>query len=164
MPVGYGLSLVGLLIFVVGGVGDLLWHELFGFEHDLEALLSPSHLVLALSGALMVAGPFRSAWHRPDVQSPPSLGTQWPMLVSMALLLSLFTFFTQFAHPLVETWLMQDTPRSEVYGEIFAMGAGWPRPNRESTPVRAPVLSCPCRGSDLANQGGRVVTPAHRRG
>ena len=123
MPVGYGLSLVGLLIFVVGGVGDLLWHELFGFEQDLEALLSPSHLVLALSGALMVAGPFRSAWHRPDVQPHPSLGTQWPMLVSMALLLSLFTFFTQFAHPLVETWLMQDTPRSEVYGEIFAMDA-----------------------------------------
>lgn len=123
MPVGYGLSLVGLLIFVVGGVGDLLWHELFGFEHDLEALLSPSHLVLALSGALMVAGPFRSAWHRLDVQSHPSLGTQWPMLVSMTLLLSLFTFFTQFAHPLVETWLMQDTPRSEVYGEIFAMDA-----------------------------------------
>ncbi len=121
MPIGYGLSLVGVLIFVVGGVGDLFWHEIFGFEHDLEALLSPSHLVLALSGALMVAGPFRSAWHRPDVH--PSLTTQWPMLVSMTLLLSLFTFFTQFAHPFVETWLMEETPRSEVYGEIFAMGA-----------------------------------------
>ena len=66
MPVGYGLSLIGLLIFVVGGLGDLIWHEIFGFEHDLEALLSPSHLVLAFSGALMVAGPFRAAWHRPD--------------------------------------------------------------------------------------------------
>ena len=124
MPVGYGLSLVGLLIFVVGGLGDLIWHEIFGFEHDLEALLSPSHLVLAFSGALMVAGPFRAAWHRPDAQSHPSLSTQWPMLVSMTLLLSLFTFFTQFAHPFVETWLMQDTHRAEVYGEIFVMDAG----------------------------------------
>jgi hypothetical protein len=43
------------------------------------------------------------------------------MLVSMTLLLS---FFTQFAHPFVETWLMQDTHRAEVYGEIFVMDAG----------------------------------------
>jgi len=52
LPAGYGLSLAGALLFVVGGVGDFIWHELFGIERSIEALLSPTHLLLALGLAL----------------------------------------------------------------------------------------------------------------
>src|SRR5262245_10952644 len=34
LPSGYGLSLLGALIFWFGGMGDLLWHFLFGIEQD----------------------------------------------------------------------------------------------------------------------------------
>ncbi|MGH8613893.1 MAG: TolB family protein [Gammaproteobacteria bacterium] len=155
MPPGYELSLLGLLIFVLSGLGDLIWHELFGFEHDLEALFSPTHLVLALGGTLMIAGPFRSAWQRPDTPSAPSLATQWPMLLSLTLLLSILTFFTQFAHPFVEVWLVQDMARWDVPREIFVMKAdGSSQIRLARTPAQS--LTHPCWSLD----GRRIVFAA----
>jgi hypothetical protein len=103
LPPGYGLSLVGVLIFAVGGVADMLWHVLFGIEADVEALLSPSHLVLALGSTLILTGPLRAAWKRPD---PPGAGASglWPMAFSLAFLLSSFTFWTQYAHAIARPW------------------------------------------------------------
>ncbi|HSE45781.1 MAG TPA: hypothetical protein VLA89_10700 [Gemmatimonadales bacterium] len=48
LPVGYGLSGLGALIFAAGGMTDLIWHTIFGIEAHVEALLSPTYLVLAL--------------------------------------------------------------------------------------------------------------------
>lgn len=98
LPAGYGLSLLGTLFFLVGGVGDLLWHLAFGIEVDIEALLSPTHLLLALGAGLMVTGPVRATWARRE-------GSLWPALVSLAYLLSLFTFFTAYASPISDAQL-----------------------------------------------------------
>jgi len=40
LPQGYWLSLVGIIGFVFGGVGDLIWHTLFGIELNIEGALS----------------------------------------------------------------------------------------------------------------------------
>jgi hypothetical protein len=48
IPRGYEFSVWGVLLFAVAGVGDLIWHTLFGFEVGIEPLLSPTHLLLAL--------------------------------------------------------------------------------------------------------------------
>lgn len=96
MPAGYGWSLVGAGLFALGGLGDLVWHTLFGIEVDVEALISPPHLLLALGAGLMVMGPLRAALARGETQAP------WPALASLALLLSLLTFFTTDANPLTE--------------------------------------------------------------
>ena len=101
IPAGYELSLLGIAIFAVGGVGDLIWHTLFGIEMDIAALLSPTHLILALGLALIVTGPLRAAWRRTDV--PRSWAYQLPMILSLTSLLSLFTFFTQYANPIVHS-------------------------------------------------------------
>lgn len=97
MPQGYGLALVGVIIYLVGGVGDMCWHLLFGIEQNLEALLSPTHLVLGLGGFLMKTGPLRSAWQR------ASNSTGWkellPMILSLVCVLTSFTFFTWYANP-----------------------------------------------------------------
>ena len=97
LPDGYGLSLVGALLFALGGVLDLVWHTLFGVEANVEALISPSHLVLALGGWLVVGGPFRAAWAR--ATPARSWGALLPMLLALTGMLSLLTFFTQIAHP-----------------------------------------------------------------
>jgi hypothetical protein len=106
MPAGYELSLLGALIFIAGGTGDMIWHEIFGVETGVEALLSPTHLILALGGTLMVSGPFRVGWRHPSTQDDPL--PKWldllPALLSLTFLLSIWTFMTQFAHPLVDTW------------------------------------------------------------
>jgi hypothetical protein len=99
LPPGYDLSLVGVLVFLLGGVLDMLWHTVFGIEVDVEALLSPSHLVLALGSTLMLTGPLRAAWHRAGETRAP-----WPAMLSLAYLLSAFSFWTQYAHQLGRPW------------------------------------------------------------
>lgn len=99
VPAGYGLSLLGIGLFFVGGVGDMLWHILFGIEAGIEALLSPTHLVLALGGMLMVTGPLRATRFRLADRPLPSLKVLAPAVIAMALTLALVTFFTEYANP-----------------------------------------------------------------
>jgi hypothetical protein len=108
LPLGYGLSLVGVLIFAFGGVADMVWHTVFGIEVSVEALLSPSHLLLATGGVLIASGPLRAAWWRGGRAA--NLSRLLPMLISATMLLSIFTFFT-------------------VYGSLFA--TSWPSANRQ---------------------------------
>jgi hypothetical protein len=98
LPSGYGLSLVGCAIFGIAGVIDMAWHLRFGIEVSLAALISPPHLLLMSSLALIVSGPLRAAWHRPVALAP------WTAVISAALLLSMFTFFEQFDQPLANVW------------------------------------------------------------
>ena len=98
LPAGYGLSLVGCVLFGIGGVIDMFWHLRFGIEVSLAALVSPPHLLLMLALGLIVTGPLRAAWRRPGIQAPVTA------IISASLLLSMFTFFDQFDQPLVNPW------------------------------------------------------------
>lgn len=104
VPRGYELAALGVGIFLVGGLLDLLWHLLFGIEQSIAATLSPTHLILALGVFLAASGPWRAAWLRPPAQQPENLVRLLPMLVSLAYVLSILTFFTQYANPIVNSW------------------------------------------------------------
>ncbi|MCX6046155.1 MAG: hypothetical protein NT075_13675 [Chloroflexi bacterium] len=99
LPAGYSLSFLGILIFAAGGVGDLIWHELFGIEQNFDILLSPTHLMLGAGLALVVSGPLRAAWQRPGKKIGwRKLG---PAILSLACLTAALTFFMMFSHPLM---------------------------------------------------------------
>ncbi len=98
LPEGYLLSLIGAGVWMLGGALDFVWHSVFGFEVNVEALLSPTHMVLAVGGALMVTGPLRAAWRRSNAATPAGWEGLLPALVSLFLLLSVVTFFTQYVH------------------------------------------------------------------
>lgn len=116
LPAGQYVTLLGAALFLLGGGFDLLWHTLFGIEVSVEALLSPSHLLLALAGSLVVTGPLRAALARlatsvtaaPTGASVPARGASWlellPALLSLLYLLSVFTFFTLYAQPFHNPW------------------------------------------------------------
>ncbi len=106
LPAGYGLSLLGIAIFMIGGVGDVIWHTLFGIEANVQALLSPTHLLLALGGILTTAAPLRAAWQRREI--PRHWAAYVPMLLSTLFVLSTLTFFTQYANPFGETLAAQN--------------------------------------------------------
>lgn len=91
VPAGYGWSAVGVIVFAFGGVFDLVWHTVFGIETNLDALFSPSHLVLATGIFLIVSGPLRAAWARRDAG--------FAAVLSLVMVLSTFTFFSLFAGP-----------------------------------------------------------------
>jgi hypothetical protein len=92
VPVGYGVAVIGMVLFFLSGVGDQIWHAKFGIERDLEAFLSPPHTVLVIGMALLVTAPFRSMWSdpRPRTMSFLSLLPAVWSLALMVLLLALF--------------------------------------------------------------------------
>jgi len=105
----YRIAFLGAVLFVVGGVLDLIWHTIFGFEVDVEALLSPTHLLLAGSGLLMIGGPLRSAAARMRAERGaddrrPSWKLAGPFIIPLAMGLAIFGAFTQYVHPIVDVW------------------------------------------------------------
>ena len=62
MPVGYGLGLVGVGFFSIGGLFDQVWHLSLGVEQDINAFQSPTHWFLAIGMFLMVSSPVRAGW------------------------------------------------------------------------------------------------------
>jgi hypothetical protein len=96
IPAGYEQSVLGVLIFGIGGLLDMTWHLIFGIESGTDALLSPTHLLLATGIALIVSGPFVAATRR---QARGGLAASMPAVLSLAFLLGTFTFFTAFAGP-----------------------------------------------------------------
>jgi hypothetical protein len=104
LPDGYGISLLGSVLFGIGGVLDALWHLRFGIEFSVAALFSPTHLLLMLSGGLIVSGPLRAEVRRGgEVAS-------WAAIVSAALTLSMFSFFAQFDQPFMQRWAAGTAP------------------------------------------------------
>jgi hypothetical protein len=109
IPDGYQLALLGVPVFAIAGVGDLIWHTLFGFEVGIEPLLSPTHLLLAFSAILIMSGPLRAAMRRDTPVESQNWATLLPAILSMTAVLSVFTFFTSFVNPFVQTWTLQAT-------------------------------------------------------
>src|SRR5579864_1584031 len=117
LPFGYGLSLVGVVLFAIGGAFDLLWHTRYGIETDINALISPSHLWLALSGALIFVGPLRSI----ASQYGTAIGG-WrltgPAILGALASLTLIGFFTQYAQPIASP------DESDIIGKHEAQSGG----------------------------------------
>lgn len=94
LPQGYMISLMGIFIFGGGGLADLLWHTAFGIEEGIEALYSPSHLILGIGYSIVIAGVIQSAWIRREVMQ--GWRDLWWVMLATSCLISIFTFFTQF--------------------------------------------------------------------
>ena len=97
LPAGYGLALVGVLVMSVAGAADMLWHQVFGIEEDLAALLSPTHLMLLIGGLLLLTAPIRAAAARPRIDARwRGLG---PAVVATTLSATTIAFFLEFSSP-----------------------------------------------------------------
>lgn len=86
VPLGYGWGVVGIGVFTVGGLADMAWHLAFGVEAGIDALLSPSHLVLLSGGLLIMTTAVRSRWGAGDTGSPVAMA-------AVALVSALVSFF-----------------------------------------------------------------------
>ena len=109
IPGGYESTLLGIGIFAVGSVLDMLWHLAFGIEQSLSALFSPAHQILAFGASLMFVGPLRASLRRGDRPTPIVA------ICSLTLLLIVVEFFTQ--------WTLDPGAASVWSPERFAAGA-----------------------------------------
>ncbi|MDQ3217654.1 MAG: hypothetical protein ACR2I4_09200 [Actinomycetota bacterium] len=97
VPAGYLVGLLGILLFGLGGVADMLWHVIFGIEVGIDALLSPSHIVLFMGGLLIGSSPLRALWH---AHGPPS--SYAPILGSLTLTTAGLAFFFLYLSPFTD--------------------------------------------------------------
>jgi hypothetical protein len=109
IPDGYVQSVFGVAALLLGGALDFVWHGFFGFEHQLDLLLSPPHLFLLTGLFFLVTGPVRSALRRP---AAPNLLAQLPMLISLGLAIEIVQFCTQYGF--YPEALMRDHPVSQI--------------------------------------------------
>lgn len=83
---GAGAAATGVGVFAAGAAGDLLWHVALGIERDVEALMSPPHLLLLAGLATIAAAPLVERWQAPD-DGHPTLRVLLPALLSVTLVL-----------------------------------------------------------------------------
>lgn len=122
-PVGYTTALLGAALFAFGGASDLIWHTLLGIEVNIDALLSPPHLLIGLGAFMLVSGPLVADWARPSARIPLT------GLLSAVYTLAIINFFTNYVHP-VATPLADLTTsrqllagvRSDVVYQMHALG------------------------------------------
>jgi hypothetical protein len=92
LPRGYLAAGAGILVFSISGLGDMAWHQAFGIERGVAALLSPTHLGLFTGAFLIVSAPLRSLWSDESVGRAASLGRLLPAVASLALTGALCAF------------------------------------------------------------------------
>lgn len=92
LPRGYEGARFGLALFAAGGVGDGAWHTAFGVERGIDALLSPTHLVLFAGLVLILTAPVRAA--RAEPENRPG---RWVIAGSVVSATALVGFFLNFA-------------------------------------------------------------------
>lgn len=103
IPAGYGLSILGVAVFALGGAGDAIWHTLLGIEVGVDALLSPTHVLLFLGILMIMTTPLRTAAHRGGGRRLDRAEVK-PVILSVAFTTALLGFFLTY---------------------LFAPGAGW---------------------------------------
>jgi hypothetical protein len=91
LPAGYRAAAVGVAVFAAGGLADLVWHEVFGIEAGVDALVSPSHLILLTGGLLMVS----TGWRAHRAAGPGRIA--FPALLSVTTSAALAAFFLSYA-------------------------------------------------------------------
>jgi hypothetical protein len=120
IPAGYRLGIAGIIVFGIGAVADLIWHSVFGIEVSIDALVSPTHLVLLTGILLILTSPVRSSWHRPT-----SRQVGWNVaggaVVAVGLVVLLIQFFYMYASGLTTDMLSAPYRLDDDFPVVFGI-------------------------------------------
>jgi hypothetical protein len=95
IPQTYRYPMLGIVLFILSGFGDLAWHTLLGIEEGVDAVLSPTHMGLGIGILLISSAPIVSALrNRAELRT---FADQLPLIFSLAAWLNLLHFGTAYA-------------------------------------------------------------------
>jgi hypothetical protein len=95
LPLAYRVPLLGIPLFFLAGVGDLIWHTFFGVEDRVDAVTSPTHILIGLGVLLVLSAPIRSALS--EREKLTTLRAQLPLLFALAAWLEFIHLGTAYA-------------------------------------------------------------------
>lgn len=93
LPEGYAPAIVAAPLAFVGGGLDMLWHSVYGVEQGLNTLVSPTHLLIYTSMAVIFTSPLRAAIARREERS---LVSQLPAILGAAGCAAAIMFITEY--------------------------------------------------------------------
>lgn len=93
LPEGYAPTYVAAPLAFIGGGLDLLWHRAYGLEQGLNTLISPTHLLIYTSMAVIFTSPLRAALYRREERS---LISQLPAILGAAGTALAIMFITEY--------------------------------------------------------------------
>lgn len=145
------LARAGIVLFVAGGFGDSVWHQVLGVEANIGALLSPTHLALMLGGISLGAGELLVWW---EGVADADVGDIRRTAYGAGLAASIVVFFTMFLSP----FLRYELPTGEdaiggfvagvllstvlLVGPTLLLGRRWPLPAGSAVLAVAPSVVC----------------------
>lgn len=94
LPIGYEFVLLAFSMFALFGVGDAIWHSFFGFETNLDALMSPTHLGLFISSLVLFYAPIKALKSRNFVDKKLTWQQALPAILSLMAMLTFFKLYT----------------------------------------------------------------------
>jgi hypothetical protein len=98
VPEGYGPTVAGLMVFLVGILISGWWTYAVGQAVGVPAIFRLPNLLQIAGASLIVIGPLRASAARGELLAGPTA------VASAALLLAAVTFFTQFDHPYIDQY------------------------------------------------------------
>ena len=119
IPAGYGLAVVGIGSFAVGGVGDAVWHTIWGIEAGIDALLSPTHLLLFVGIVLIISTPLRTAALRSSDGRLVGLDRA-NVTLSVTMTMAILAFFFEYIWaPGIRVWAEHHFNPATGEGEVY---------------------------------------------
>ena len=117
IPVGYEISVFGVIMMFLAGIGDATWHTLFGIEKDFDGVLSPTHIALMISTGMIILGSYRALASR---KGNLSKADQLILTLTFTLFLALVTNITQMATVYTRLWPLT-MPASNSDGQLLSV-------------------------------------------
>jgi hypothetical protein len=108
-------TVIGFLLLAFGGAFDAIWHERFGAEVRVEALVSPPHLMVFAGLAFLLASPVVVLWQRPARRL--GLVPSVVALVSVVTTVLVTSLFTGFLSPLASGLTLSEGYVEPLVGE-----------------------------------------------
>lgn len=107
VPPGYAIAVVGVIGSILGGLGDMTWHVLFGVEQNVDAQFSPTHIALMLFFGLLIISPYYAQYTSKRTASPLLL------ILSCTLFITYWSLISQSTHPYTDFWLTYATKANQ---------------------------------------------------
>ena len=112
LPRLYLISLCGMMAFMVGGMADMIWHILLGIEKNLAIIISPPHIIIAVSAMSILMSICRTIWSR---DGGPEGTPTYILIMLLSYVTLAFNYMLDYFNPFAFPYMMQSFAKSGLF-------------------------------------------------